>query len=84
MLQSLKKEAFNTGGSASHIIPIIFDKHYKCKKLCNFFFERGFYVKDIRYPTVPRGKERIRLSVTTNMKEEILNNFIKTIKEFKK
>ncbi len=84
VLQSLKKQAFNTGGSTSHIIPIIFDKHYKCKKLCNFFFERGFYVKDIRYPTVPKGKERIRLSVTTNMKEEILNNFINTIKDFKK
>lgn len=79
----MKKKSFNTGNSNSHIIPIIFENHKRCKKLCDFLFDRGFYVKDIRYPTVPIDKERIRLTITANMKKGILNKFIKTIKEFK-
>ncbi len=84
VLECLKEEFFNTGGSKSHIIPIIFKNHNSCKQLSNFFLKRGFYVKAIRYPTVPKGKERIRLSITANMNKEILYKLLKTIKEFKK
>ncbi len=83
VLKCLKKLSFNTGSSNSHIIPIIFDNYNKCKKLCDFFLDRGFYVKSIRYPTVPMGKERIRLSLTANMNKKILNNFLKIVKEFR-
>ena len=82
VLEYLKKLSFNTGGSNSHIIPIIFESDNKLKKFSNLFFDKGFYVKEIRYPTVPKNKERIRLSITANMKKNILTNFLRTIKEF--
>ena len=82
VLEYLKKLSFNTGGSNSHIIPIIFESDNKLKKFSNLFLDRGFYVKEIRYPTVSKNKERIRLSITANMKKNILTDFLRTIREF--
>ena len=81
-MEYLKKLSFNTGGSNSHIIPIIFESDNKLKKFSNLFLDRGFYVKEIRYPTVSKNKERIRLSITANMKKNILTDFLRTIREF--
>ena len=79
ILQKLQRLGFDTGNSESHIIPIILKDHLKCKEIQTKLFNSGFYVKEIRPPTVPNGLERIRLSITATMSKKMLQEFFKAI-----
>ena len=50
--------------SKTHIIPIIVGKEKTAINFARFLFERGIFVQPIRYPTVPKNKARLRISVT--------------------
>ncbi len=82
MLDKLKKLGFHTANSRSHIIPIILKDSKQNRELQKFLYDNGFYVKEIRTPTVPKGSERIRLSLTATMGLHLLKKFIKTISVF--
>lgn len=82
VLAKLNKMSFDTSNSKSHIIPIILKSHSKCKELFEYLLDYGFYVKEVRPPTVPKGLERIRLSITATMRKKTLERFIKIIEKF--
>lgn len=84
VLESLNDLNFDTANSNSHIIPIIIKNSKLRQRICEFLLNKGFYVKEIRSPTVPINKERIRLSITATIKKRILKNFINMIGDFKK
>ena len=82
LLKNLKRLDYNTSQSNSHIIPLILESHFKCKKLHKYLFECGFYVKEVRPPTVPVGQNRIRLSLTATMNRNTIDNFINQLSNF--
>ena len=82
MRRELNKININTGSSNSQIIPIILGDETKCFELQSFLRKNGFFVKVIRSPTVPKGSERIRISLTATMSKKIINNFLNLIKKF--
>jgi 8-amino-7-oxononanoate synthase len=49
---------------SSAIIPIVLGKEARAVEVAEQLSERGFYVPAIRYPTVARGKARLRLTIT--------------------
>jgi glycine C-acetyltransferase len=53
-----------TINSQTHIIPIIIGDEKTAMDFGNYLFQNGVHAQPIRYPTVPKGKARIRLSVT--------------------
>ncbi|NIP61780.1 MAG: aminotransferase class I/II-fold pyridoxal phosphate-dependent enzyme [Nitrosopumilaceae archaeon] len=53
--------------SKSHIIPIIVGDSKKALDFGNELLNNNIYAQAIRYPTVPKNKARIRLSVTANL-----------------
>lgn len=50
--------------SKTHIIPIVVGKEKTAMSFGRFLFERGIFAQPIRYPTVPKNKARLRISVT--------------------
>ena len=50
--------------SNSQIIPIIIGNEKKAIEFGKFLFDNGVYAQTIRYPTVPKNKARLRISVT--------------------
>jgi len=67
----LKNKGFNTRGS-SQIIPVVIGDNKKAIIVANMLQQHSIFALPIRPPTVPRGEERIRFSVTCYHSEEIL------------
>jgi len=62
-LMGLKNIGYSTN-SISHIIPIIIGNEKTTMKFSQALFEKGVFVQPIRYPTVPKNKARLRISIT--------------------
>jgi 8-amino-7-oxononanoate synthase len=54
----------------THIIPIVTGENAKCISLAAKMQSKGIWVMPIRYPSVPQGQARIRLSLTAAMSNE--------------
>lgn len=72
--------------SASQIIPIIVGDEKTAMKFGEFLFDNGIFAQPIRYPTVPKNKARLRISVTAWLSSAEIENsleiFDKASKKF--
>lgn len=66
-------------GHESHIIPVIIGSNAETEQVCKRLFDAGYFTLPIRPPTVPEGTSRLRLSLTTEIKEEDLEKLTKII-----
>jgi glycine C-acetyltransferase len=68
----LEQLGFNTGASESPITPVIAGDGALAMKLSDRLFEEGVFAQGIAFPTVPRGKARVRTIVTaTHTREDL-------------
>jgi glycine C-acetyltransferase len=65
--------------SSTHIIPIIIGKEKTALEFGRFLFNNGIFAQPIRYPTVPKNKARIRISITALLSK---NNIDKALNVF--
>ena len=72
---------FKTGNSQSQIIPVIIGTNERTTQLSQILFESGIYVPAIRFPTVPEGQSRIRISLTAGHNLSDLENMLRQIRE---
>ena len=72
--------------SHSQIIPIIIGNEKRAMDFGKFLFDNGVYAQPIRYPTVPKNKARLRISVTAWLSgvdiEKSLGIFDKAYRKF--
>jgi len=85
LISGLKQIGFDIT-SNSHIIPIIVGNEKKTLEFSKFIYDNGVFAQPIRYPTVPKNKARLRISVTAWLTkkhiEDALNVFEKAGKKF--
>ena len=66
----------------SHIIPIHLEDPRLCKEAANLLIEdHGIYIQPVFYPTVPKGDERFRVTITPKHNAKDIQNFLNAIDE---
>src|SRR5271157_2447109 len=76
---ALRAEGFDTAGSASQIVPVVFGKNEETLDAAGHLQQDGFAVRAIRPPTVPEGKERLRLSLTCRIPGAELERLVRSL-----
>jgi len=71
----LRSLGFDTGGSASQIVPVILGPDKAALAARDFLITRGLYAAAIRPPTVPAGTARLRLSFRADLTERDMELF---------
>ena len=68
----LRELGFDTGVSETPITPVIVGDTERTMRFSDRLFEEGFFVQGIGFPTVARGKERLRVMISaTHAREQI-------------
>jgi len=68
----LQQLGFDTGMSESPITPVVVGDGALAMKLSDRLFEQGVFAQGIAFPTVPRGRARVRTIVTaTHTRDEL-------------
>lgn len=62
----LREIGFDVGQSDTQIIPVMIGESERTMRFCQELLDRGVFAQGIRYPTVARGTERLRLTVTAS------------------
>ncbi len=64
----------------SHIISVMINDPFLCKKVSEKLIdEYGIYAQPIFFPTVPKGVERLRITVTPKHRKEHIENMIQCL-----
>ncbi len=71
--EGLRALGLNTGMSETPITPILVGEADLAMKFSDRLFERGLFAQGIGYPTVAKGKARLRTIVTATHSEEELD-----------
>ena len=76
---ALQREGFDTGASETPITPIIVGEARTAHEFSAELFREGLWATGIGFPTVPRGKARIRTIVTAAHTREQLDRAVSTL-----
>ena len=80
MRQFLESIAIPYIDTNSHIISVMINDPFLCKKVSEKLIEdHGIYAQPIFYPTVPKGLERLRITVTPKHRKEHIENMVKCL-----
>lgn len=65
--------------SGSQIIPVVLGAEQKALAIARELQAEGFDVRAVRPPTVPEGTSRLRLSITLNVNESVVEQLMETL-----
>ena len=80
----LQGNGFDTAGSDSHLVPIVLGSNEAALAFASRLQARGFGIRAIRPPTVPRGTARLRVSLAAKLTQPILADFAGALIQIRK
>ncbi|MDP3920042.1 MAG: 8-amino-7-oxononanoate synthase [Candidatus Omnitrophota bacterium] len=80
----LKKAGYSLAPASSPIIPIVVGGEESALALAEALLREGILVPAVRYPTVPKGKARLRLTVSAAHQDRDIEYVIKALFRVKK
>ncbi len=80
MISQSLQQAISTKGfdcpSTSHIVPVIIGESQKTVEKAKVLQEAGFYIMPVRPPTVPQHGSRLRICLTSQIKQTDLDQLV--------
>ena len=67
------------GAAPTPIFPILIGDEKKAVEISEKLLERGILIPALRYPTVPKGKARLRITVSAAHSEEDLERLFEAL-----
>jgi 5-aminolevulinate synthase len=78
--KALADSCINYIENDSHMVPVIIGDALKCTHVCfRLLKEYNIYCQPINYPTVPKGQEMIRLTVTPLHTEKMIDEMVSAL-----
>jgi 8-amino-7-oxononanoate synthase len=77
----LSEEGFKLGDSVGPILPVLVGDTQRALDLSKRLYELGFLIPAIRPPTVPKGSDRLRITVSAKHTEDEVNQLACALKE---
>lgn len=80
--QALDSAGIGYMRTSSHIVPIVLGDPSLCQAVSqHLLVQHGCYVQPINYPTVPRGQERLRITVSPYHTSKHIQHFVSALQE---
>ncbi|SDY49777.1 glycine C-acetyltransferase [Thermoactinomyces sp. DSM 45892] len=79
--EGLSQLGFNTGHSETPVTPVIIGDDALTMKFSDALFEEGVYAQGIAFPTVQKGKARVRTIVTASQTKDDLQKALDTFEK---
>lgn len=79
--EGLQKLGFDTGKTETPITPVILGDESTASEFSKVLFDKGIFAQAIKFPTVARGKARIRCMLSAAHEKDDLDFAIKTFAE---
>ena len=79
--RTLTAQGWNTGTSASQIVPVILGDAQRTMRLAQTLQERGLFVPGIRPPSVPKGECLLRVSLSYRHSDEAVQHLLDALAE---
>lgn len=76
--ENLNSMGFDTMNSESALVPILVGDDLLAKKMSKKIYDAGIYISVFPYPSVPKGKERLRISILSTHTKDNLNQALDT------
>jgi len=84
LADEIRRIGFDTGDTATPIIPVIVGDSAECMRISQFLLGRNIFAVAIRPPTVPRNGARLRISINAAHKEEDFERLLVALNDVKK
>jgi 8-amino-7-oxononanoate synthase len=79
----LAAQGWNTGNSASQIIPLLIGDPARAMTLAASLRDAGFYIPGIRPPTVPEGESLLRISLCYHHTPAVIDALVAALSHFR-
>ena len=79
----LKAAGFDTLTSETQIIPVLIGEDEKAISMSRKLFERNIYAPAVRWPAVPKGQARLRLTVMSTHTKGQVDYLVKSLKDLR-
>lgn len=68
--------------ASTHIVPVMINDAFRCKKISDTLLNNyGIYIQPIQYPTVEKGTERLRVTITPCHTDSMIFDLVSALNE---